>query len=141
MLLQVELISLSHSAYIISRIIMTFRRSCYSSNPFYLLPSPQINPPTLYHSLNFYFTGTTDFELVIFLALLVRTKLACTTGIMGALIAVFDSLLETPEERKREISLPSRVTSEIPISTCAWYDQADEINLKRERIVSGKAHA
>ena len=38
----VELISLSHSAYIISRIIMTFRRSCrprVSTNRFYLLPN------------------------------------------------------------------------------------------------------
>ena len=44
----------------------------------------------------------TEVEFVIFLALLMTTKLACTTGIMEALIAVFDSLLETREERKRD---------------------------------------
>ena len=72
---------------------------------------------------------------VIFLALLMTTKL-----IMGALIAVYDSLLETREERKREIFLSprvSRVTSEI---CCAANDQAVQIILKRERSVSGKSY-
>ena len=62
---------------------------------------------------------------------------------MGSLIVVFDSLLETPEERKRERFPSPRVsciTSEIPISSCAGYDQAVEINLKREIRVSGKSH-
>ena len=86
---------------------------------------------------------STVVEFLIFLVLLMTTKLACSTGIMGALIAVFDSLLETREERKREIFLSprvTRVTSEIPISTCAGYDQAVEINLKLEIRLCGKSH-
>ena len=46
---------------------------------------------------------------------------------------------DTRGEKKTKISLTSRVSSEIPMSSCAGYNQAVQVNLKRKIGVSGKA--
>ena len=87
---------------------------------------------------------STVVEFDPFLALLVPTKLACTTcrHYGGAHCSFWLIARDTRGEKKTKISLTSRVSrvaSEIPMSTCADYDQAVQVNLKREIRVSGKA--